>query len=46
MVDLRDQPPSSERAATEEAMWDLFYIVVALGAFALFALMVEGCDRI
>jgi hypothetical protein len=31
--------------ASEEAM-DLLYIVLALGAFALFALMVEGCDRV
>jgi hypothetical protein len=30
----------------EDAMGDLLYIVLALGAFALFALMVEGCDRV
>jgi hypothetical protein len=32
--------------AAEEAMLDLLYIALALGAFALFALMVEGCDRV
>jgi hypothetical protein len=32
--------------AAEETMLDLTYILLALGAFALFALMVEGCDRV
>jgi hypothetical protein len=33
--------------ATEEAsMADLLYLVLAFGAFALFALMVEGCERL
>ena len=30
----------------EATMADLLYVVLALGAFALFALVVEGCERL
>jgi hypothetical protein len=48
IVGLRDQSPSSERRSYrgKASMPDLLYVVLALGAFALFALAVEGCERL
>jgi hypothetical protein len=46
MVDLRACPHLPSVPAAEEAMADLLYIVAALGAFALFALAVEACNRL
>jgi hypothetical protein len=48
IVDLRHLSPSSERPIYrgKPSMPDLLYVVLALGAFALFALAVEGCERL
>jgi hypothetical protein len=48
IVDLRDQSPCSARRSYrgKPSMPDLLYVVLALGAFALFALVVEGCERL
>jgi hypothetical protein len=34
------------KAEEKPAMADLLYVVVALGAFALFALAVDACERL
>jgi hypothetical protein len=50
MVNLRPGPPSSVLGkGTGErglAVQDLLYLILGLGAFAAFALAIEGCERI